>query len=211
MTKNTEKSEKTIQKTPILTGNSGKISSEAENLTVQKKKSKTTQEPRVALKIPENANVEANFSNMPQKRSNIPQMAVDILLAAIEDGEVNYVEPEHVVIDSPPNHNWNGKSYILLSEDISTGSPHQHGIGPVKTPLLMWAETRALADQLCKEATRAVLTGFSRLARKGLGIHGAIVDAARVEGKKMAKSHGGSRNENEAGRFIIVINSVNSI
>ncbi len=147
------------------------------------------------------------------QRSNLPQMAVDCILAAIEEGEVRFVEPEHVVIDTPPKHNWNGKGFVVVSEDISTGRPHQHGVGPVRTALAIraWGEMREKADRLCKEATKAVLDGFGRLTRKGLGIHGALIDAARVEGKKNAKYHGGNRDENVAVRFVIVINSINSI
>lgn len=200
-----------LHKTPIFTGNPGKISPEAEKLAVQKENAEMTQESSSVPKVPENENIEADFFNMPQNSSNLPQMAVDILLAAIEDGEVRFVEPEHITIDRPPNHDWNGKSFVVISEDVSTGSPHQHGIGPLRTPLVIraWGETRALAAELCKEAAAAILTGFGRLARKGVGIHGAFADGSRIEGKKNAKYHGGSRNENVAVRFVIVINSIN--
>ena len=144
--------------------------------------------------------------------SGIPQLAVDIILAAIEDGDVGNVKPENVVINKAPLSDWSGEPYIVISEGPSKGEIHQHGIGPARTPLAVhvWAENRADADAICKEAAEAVRIGMYRLMRRGLGIHGVYFDAERLEEKKNATLSGGSRKEHVAGRYLIVYNSINT-
>lgn len=142
----------------------------------------------------------------------LPQMAVDCILAAIKEGDIPFVDSKNVVIDKPPRSDWNGKEYIVISEDVSKGGSYQLGIGPVKTPLAIrtWAETREGAARLCKEATEAVRIGLFRLMRRGFGIHGVYIDPNLTEGKKNAKYFGGPRDENVAVRLLIVINTINS-
>ncbi len=144
--------------------------------------------------------------------SNIPQLAVDSILAAIEEGDVRFVKKENVVIDKTPLSDWSGEPYIVINEELSKGTNHQHGIGPARTPIAIraWGKDRKTADSLCKEAAEAVRVGLSRLMRRGLGIHGVYVDAERFEGKKNAQFHGGARPENVAVRFLIVYNSINT-